>query len=157
MRTIPTNALLDLNGKSPLDSRWHFLLEKFLCKVAARQSHPLNNIFNSLHTRDTEERLAFGSLTDAFFSNKSLFEQIDHFQLPGYLGFPYLVRLFIPSIDTDSDFCIKDSNNNSAETAFNAMLHRLSFNTPLYIDGSKIDESDSSKVGFADYSLQIPT
>lgn len=74
--------------------RWQFLLEKFLCEIAARQSHPLNNILHSLHTCNSEERITSGSLIDTFRSNKSLFEQIDQFQLPGYLEFPYSVRHF---------------------------------------------------------------
>lgn len=64
MRTTPTNVLLDISGEQPLITRWQFLLDKFLCRIIAHKSHPLNSILDSIIQLSEEARPPLGNLVN---------------------------------------------------------------------------------------------
>ncbi|KMQ89380.1 pol-like protein [Lasius niger] len=154
MRTTSTNVLLDLNGEQPLKTRWQFLLDKFICKITARLSHPLNStLLQTCHLRHNE-RTHLGALVNTYLTHLHIFKQIEQFHLPGYLEFPYLIRHFKPSIDTDSGFLlrIKEDIGNDITEAFNSLLQEQNTDATYYTDCSRACVDGQYRTGFAVFS-----
>ncbi|KMQ90424.1 pol-like protein [Lasius niger] len=154
MRTTPTNVLLDLNGEQPLKTRWQFLLDKLICKITARLSHPLNStLLQTCHLRHNE-RTHLSALVDTYLTHSHIFKQIEQFHLPGYLEFPYPIRHFKPFIDTDSGFPlrIKEDIDNDITEAFNSLLQEQNVDVTYYTDGSRACVDGQYRMGFAVFS-----
>lgn len=148
MITTPTNVLLDINGEFPLESRWHYLTLKFLCKIVARNSHPLCQTITYMSTQSDSEKHNICYLIDAFLDHSNLYEQIEHYSLPGYLEFPYKCRHHEPIINTDLGLQI--SADADISESFNRLTLPFKFEISYYTDGSRT-ESDN-KVGYAVFS-----
>lgn len=83
----------------------------------AKQSHPLNSIITDISNRSENEKNKVCYLIDIY--SHMLFEQITHFQLPGYLEFPYENRHFDPIINTDLGFQVTEATNTYINDFFN--------------------------------------
>lgn len=86
MRTS-TNVILDLNGEQPLTTLWQFLLDKYICRTTARQSHPLNQILNSINQLPEEIMQTRSSIvnilkTSNYKSNNSSFLATSTIHIP---------------------------------------------------------------------------
>lgn len=149
MCTTPTNALLDINGEQPLRARWHFLTAKLLCKIRARRTHPLNHMLNAISQLHDTSKL--GTLVDIFVAHQELFNQIEQFDLPGYLGLDYNISNFKAQIDTDSGLILK--HNSNITESFIHILSNLKTEATFFTDGSK--STSEEKVGLAVFSPEL--
>lgn len=133
MITTPTNVLLDINGKYPLETRWFCLTLRFLSKITARRSHPLNLIITEILSLPDIENNNICNLIDTYIAHKELFKQIKHFRLPEYLDFPYECRHFKPTIDTDLGFQLIGNIDTNINDSFTRLISPLQFDALLWL------------------------
>lgn len=148
--TTPTNVLLDINGEYPLEACWFNLTLKFLPKIKARRSHPLNLIITDISIRPEIEKNNICYLIDTYLAHADLFEQVSPFQLPGYLEFPYESIHFDPKINTDLGSQVAAITNSDINDSFNNLISPFGFEVTYYTDGSRSESGNKS--GYAVFS-----
>lgn len=151
MRTTPTNVLMDISGELPLELRWRFLAERFVCKIIARPNHPLNQSVRQDINHDCLLRELPG-VFGAFGRLKNLVPQIERFEAPGHLAFQRDVRLFECATDLDSGRAFRACRD--PQEAFAEYCDGEDFHFVLYTDGSRSSEDGSARVGYGVYGVR---